>query len=103
MEKNIVLNDFYYTEFLAYYILESKSNKTIEYHHNELDDNLTENNHKECSCKENVKLISGETMSCRKVRRILRYHVPYKLLPSGKSARHVLLLFYLLRDEKELL
>ena len=42
-------------------------------------------------------------MRCRKVRRILRYHVPNKILYPEKFAHHVLLLFYPLRDEKELL
>ena len=42
-------------------------------------------------------------MRCRKVRRILRYHVPNKILYPEKFAHHVLLLFYPFRDEKELL
>ena len=52
----------------------------------------------------NIKLmISGETMRCCKVRRILRYYVPIKLLSPDKFAYHVLLLFFPFRDEKELL
>ena len=42
-------------------------------------------------------------MRCRKVRRILQYHVPNKILYPEKFNCHVLLLFYLFRDEKELL
>ena len=62
-----------------------------------MNDNLIENNHE-------VKLvISGETIRCHKVRRILLYHVPNKLLPPDKFAHHMLLLFYPFRDEKELL
>ena len=48
-------------------------------------------------------MISGETMKCRKVRRILRYHVPNNILYLEKLAHYVLLLFYSFRDEKELL
>ena len=48
-------------------------------------------------------MISGETIICRKVRRISRYHVPNKLLSPEKFAYHVLLLFYPFRDGKELL
>ena len=48
-------------------------------------------------------MISEETMRCRKVRRIRQYHVPKKLLSQEKFAHHVLLLFYLFRDEKEML
>ena len=38
-----------------------------------------------------------------KVRTVLQYHVPNKLLTPEKFAHHVLLLFYPFRDEKELL
>ena len=48
-------------------------------------------------------MISGETMQYQKVRRILQYHVPNKLLSSEKFAYHVILLFCPFRDEKELL
>ena len=48
-------------------------------------------------------MISRGTMRCCKVRRILPYHAPNKLFSSEKFAHHVLLLFYLFRDEKELL
>ena len=62
---------FCYAEVLAYCTLENKSNKTGECQPDELDDNLTENNHEECSYFQKVKLmISGETMRCRKVRQI---------------------------------
>ena len=46
--KYSLLIDFCYAKFLAYYIVEKKSNKTCEYQPNELDDNLIKNNHKEC-------------------------------------------------------
>ena len=42
-------------------------------------------------------------MCCRKVRQILGYHMPNKLLSSEKFAHHVMLLFFLFRDEKQLL
>ena len=48
-------------------------------------------------------MISGETMCCRKVRQILRYHVPNKLLSPEKFAHHAMLLFFPFRDEKQLL
>ena len=96
------LKDFRYAESLAYYTLENKSNKTCEYQLDELDENLIENNYEDCSYPPKIELmISGETMKCRKVKRILQYHVPNKILSSGKISHHVLLLFYLLRDKKE--
>ena len=48
-------------------------------------------------------MVSGETMRYSKVRRILRYHTPNRILSSEKFAHHVLVLFYLFRGEKELL
>ena len=49
--KYSIFKDFYYAEFLAYYIFENKLNKTYEYHQlDELDDNLIDNNHEQCSC-----------------------------------------------------
>ena len=48
-------------------------------------------------------MISQKTMQCRKVRRILQYNVPNKLLSPKKFAHHVLLLFYTFRYDKELL
>ena len=71
--KYSALNDFCYAEFLAYYTLASKSNNTYDYQPDELDDNLIENNHEECSYPKQTTLMnSGEKMRCRKVRRILR-------------------------------
>ena len=66
------LNDFCHTEFLAYYTLENKSNKTYEYQSDELDDNLVENDNEGCSYSQQIELIiSGETMRYCKVKRIL--------------------------------
>ena len=102
--KYRILNNFCYAEFLTYYTLENKSNKTYEYQPDKLGDNLIENNHKECSYPKRIKsMISGETMRCRKVKRIIRYHVPNKILSPEKFAHDDLLLFYPFRDEKDLL
>ena len=102
--KYSILGDFCYAEFLAHYTLKNKPSKTVEYQPDELDDNLIENNHEESSYPKKIKLmISGETMRCRKVRRILRYHESNKLLSPEKSAHHVMLLFFPFGDEKQLL
>ena len=64
-----------------------------------LDDNLID--HEECSYPKKIRLmISGETMLCPKVRRILWYYVPNKILSLEKFAHSVLLLFYQFRDGK---
>ena len=99
--KYCVLNHFCYAEFLVYYTLENKSTKTCEYPP-ELDDNFIENKHEECSYLKKIKLvISISTLRCQIARQILRYHLPNKLLTPEIFAHHVLLLFYLFRDEKQ--
>ena len=76
-------NDFCYAEFLSYYTLENKSSNSCEYQTDESDDSLIEKNHEESSYPKLIKLmISGERMRCRKVRRILRYHVRNKIIIS---------------------
>ena len=86
-----ILEDFCHAGCLAYYTLENRLSKTCEYQPGKLDNNLIENNHEEFSY--NKKNKSGEAMRCRKVRRILRCHMPNKLLSPEKFAHHVLLLF----------
>ena len=88
---------------LAYYRFENNSSKTGEYKLDELDDNLIEKSHEECCYPQKIKsMISGETMRCPKVRRILRYHKPNKHLFIEKLAHHVLLLLFPFRDKKML-
>ena len=64
-----------------------KVSKYYELIVDELDDNLIENNHEECSYPKKPKLmVSRETMLSRKVRRILRYHAANKLISSEQFA-----------------
>ena len=84
----------------------NKSSKTCEYQLDEFDDNLVRNDHENNHALTPPKIrlmIAGETMQCRKVRHILRYHVSNKLLGAEEFAHHVLFLFFLFRDVKELL
>ena len=54
--KYSALNDFCYAKFLAYYTIESKPNNTYDYQPDELNDNLIENNHEECSYRNQKKI-----------------------------------------------
>ena len=86
--------------------IESLPPISIELEHMELDNNLIENNHEECSYpppKKNKLISSGVTMRCRKIRRNLGHHVPNKLLSPEDFTDHVMLLFYPFSDENELL
>ena len=50
MENRVsILDNFFYSELLACYILENKQSKTGEYQPDELNDNSIDNNHEECS------------------------------------------------------
>ena len=53
-EKYSILDDFCYAECLTYCILGNKSSKTGEYQHDELYDNLIENNHEDCSYSKKI-------------------------------------------------
>ena len=84
--------------------MNSCQNIACEYQTDELDGTLIKNNHEGRSYLQKIKfMISAETMHCRKVRGILRYHVPNKPLSPEKVAHHVLLLFFPFRDKKQLL
>ena len=64
--KYSILDDFCCAEFLAYYTLENKSNKTGEYQPDELDEYLIQNNHEEFSYPPKISLMFlGETMRCQ--------------------------------------
>ena len=84
--------------------MQNLTNTTCEYQPDNLDDNLIDKNHEDCSYlkKEIKSKTSGETMKCRKVRRALLYYVPKRILSLKKFAHYVLLLFYSFRDKKEL-
>ena len=63
--KFSILVDFCYAQSLAYHTLGNKSSKTGVYQPDKLDDNLIENNHKECSYPPQIKfIVLGETMHC---------------------------------------
>ena len=45
---------------------------------------------------------SKEKLKCRKVKSVLRYHVPNKHKYPEKYAHHILFMFYQFRNEEEL-
>ena len=99
------LDSFCLAEFLANYTLTSEKNESQEeYQPNILSDDIIEKNHGQNGYPKLIRLMnSNEKMRCRKVRRIIRYHVPNKNKLPEKYAHHLLFLFYPFRSEKELL
>ena len=88
------------------HITQLKIFKTCEYNPDQLDNSLMENEHEVCSQLKNSNLmISREKMECCKVRQIHLYHVSTFIINFyiQKIAHYVLLLFFSLRNEKELL
>ena len=105
--KFSILDSFCFAEFLAQYTLISKPKDediVDEYQPDILPDEVIEENHALCGYPKTIKLMSSnEKMRCRKVRRVLRYHVPNKHRFPEKYAHHLLFLFYPFRSENELL
>ena len=76
--RHSILDDFCYAKFLPYCTLKKNSSKTCKYQPNELNHNLIENKHEDCSYQpsfspskkreNNTLMISGETMRCRQAR-----------------------------------
>ena len=66
-----------------------------------LRDELMENNNEDCQCINIIPLISSEEkLKCRKVRAVLRYHVPNVKKHLEQYAHHLLFSFYPFRNEE---
>ena len=73
-----------------------------------LTDNFVEDHHTlenlESSLPNQIKLTdTNETMKCRKVKAVIRYHTPNKRKEPEKFFHYLLMLYYPLRDESKLL
>ena len=97
-----VLNNMCYAEFLAYYVLETKSNNEENDFQPTIlcDDDLTS----DCVYPRIIPLMtSKDKMRCRKVKKVLRYFNPNPVSDLETHAHHLLMLFYPFRKESELL
>ena len=107
--KYRILDNICYVEFLAYYYLDIKSNKD-EVNDNQpivLNNDLMEENSTESDCHlfpSVVPLMSSkQKLKCRKVKAVLRYHVPNRHKYPEEYAHHLLFMYYPFRSESELL
>ena len=75
-----ILENLFFAVFLSFYYVESKINETSNYNDSQpvvLNDEVVELNHKSFIYTKSVPLMSlSETLKCRTVRAILRYHEP---------------------------
>ena len=100
------LNNICFAEFLSQYYLAPK--KVNDDNKNDsqpevLQDDMLENNNTVSTLPDNVPLMSSkEKLKCRKVKSVLRYHVPHKYKYPEKYAHHLLFMFYPFRNEQEL-
>ena len=104
--KYAILENLFFAVFLSFYYVESKINETSNYNDSQpvvLNDEVVELNHKSFIYTKSVPLMSlSETLKCRTVRAILRYHEPNPDKYSEKYVHHLLFTFYPFRNEDNL-
>ena len=97
-----------YAEFLAHYYLDVKFKGDSENGDNDnqpnlLNDELMESNESSCPFPPVLPLMnSKEKLKCRKIRSVLRYHVPNKHKFPEKYSHHLLFMYNPFRSEAEL-
>ena len=102
--KYKILNTMCLAVFMAYYYLDTKNkdqendNQPVILNHEIMEENYTH------MFPPIVPLMtSKEKVKCRKVRAVLRFHVPSRNKYPERYAHHILLLYYPFRSESELL
>ena len=98
------MNNMGYAEFLAYYYLDlSKKDQENDNQPIVLSDELMEKNCTHTFPSVIPLMSSKEKLKCRKIRAVLRYHVPNRHKYPEKYAHHLLFMYYPFRSENELL
>ena len=98
-------------EFAAYYYKDYKKDpdEFNDVQPNVLSEDLVESNHVSNDCESifsplNIKLKNGrETMKCRKIKAVIRFHTPSKVKEPEKFYHHLLMLYFPWRKESDLL
>jgi len=101
--KYMVLDNFCYAQFLAFYYLDTKASldEKNDCQPEVLDDDVSE---QPMFYPKLVPLMSSkEKLRCRNVKKVLRYHTPNTLVRAEAYAHHLLMLFYPFRKESDLL
>ena len=89
--------------FSAYYYIEYKNDENDSQPEVLTEECSGQNNDVTTDLPNRIPLMSSsETLKCRKVKQVIRYHVPSKSLHPEKFAHHFLFLFYPFRDENDL-
>ena len=95
-------------EFAAFYYkqYQTEDDKANDNQPVVLSDDLSENHHVDNGYRlpKKIKLMTKkETMKCRKVRAVVRFHTPSKTAEPEKYCHHLLMLYYPWRQESDLL
>ena len=101
-----ILDQFCFADFLAhYYIVPGKNLESENDNQPEIfQEIIIEENHSPCGYPSSIPLMSSnkEKLKCRKVRAVLRYHVPNRHKKPEQYAHHLLFMFFPFRNESEL-
>ena len=102
--KYSIMDGLCFAEFLSlYYVAPKKLDDINDSQPEILVDVLLDENHGSCMLPNNVPLMSSkEVLKCRKVKAVLRYHVPNPHKNPEKYAHHILFMFYPFCNELEL-
>ena len=104
--KDSALDNFCYADISAYYntFSNNKQDHSSEYQSYKFQDKLIKGNHEKCGYPKEIKLTKTQIkIRSRKVKRILQYHSPNKVLYVEKYIHHLLCLSCPFSHEKELL
>ena len=95
-----------YADFLSHYYLKPKP-KDDQVNDNQpevLNEEVMDENNNSCLLPKTIPLMSSkEKLQCRKVKSVLRYHVPNQNKYPERYAHHLLFMFFPFRKESELL
>ena len=103
--KYSIINDLCFAEFLShYYVVASQPETENDSQPEVLQDRVLEENHSDCLYPSSIPLMSSnkEKLKCRKVKAVLRYHVPNRHKKPELYAHHLLFMFFPFRNESEL-
>jgi len=102
--KFAVVDKLCFAEFYAYYYLDLSKWTENDCQPEVLEDEVIEKNHDVNVLPATIPLMSEkkEKLKCRKVKAVLRYHVPNHDKKPEEYAHHILMMYYPFRSESEL-
>lgn len=101
--KYAIVDALCYAEFLSHYYLKTNDHSENDNQPTVLVDDIIEENHNPNMYPSVLPLMSSkEKLKCRRVKSVLRYHVPNRHKKPEEYAHHMLFMFFPFRDESTL-